>query len=218
MKHCTGCKQDKPFTEFSKSKRSKDGLQHYCKPCNRERTKASEAKRDPAETAAVAHAWYMRNREQEIARSKRYHQEHLEWSRRWGVESNRRWRERYPEKAKDLQKRTIKASRLKKYNLTEQRYSEMLEDQRYCCAACGDAFTEETPPRIDHDHRCCPGEKSCGKCVRGLLCTNCNVAAGMLRDNPDRTRRLAKYLENSTLQNYGSVSSYLCESDNPTVN
>ena len=203
MKYCTGCKQDRPFTAYSKSSRSKDGLQYYCKPCSRERTKTSLAKRDQADLAASKRAWYEKNRETQIARAKRYHEEHREWSLCWGVESNRRWRQKYPEKAKDLQNRTIKASKLKKYNLTEQRFNEMLENQRFCCAVCGDAFTDDKLPRIDHDHNCCPGEKSCGNCVRGLLCNNCNVAIGMIRDNPDRARKLAKYLESSLL-NYGS--------------
>ena len=29
---------------------------------------------------------------------------------------------------------------------------------------------------IDHDHRHCPGEQGCGKCIRGLLCGLCNTA------------------------------------------
>jgi len=37
QKHCTGCSQDKPLTDFAKNKSSKDGLQDRCKPCNAER-------------------------------------------------------------------------------------------------------------------------------------------------------------------------------------
>jgi hypothetical protein len=50
-------------------------------------------------------------------------------------------------------------------------------------------------PAIDHDHRCCPtSAKSCGQCVRGLLCGRCNAAAGLLKDSPDRAVSLARYL------------------------
>lgn len=47
---------------------------------------------------------------------------------------------------------------------------------------------------VDHDHGCCPGEKSCGACVRGLLCGGCNSAAGMLGEDPARAAALAAYL------------------------
>jgi hypothetical protein len=49
---------------------------------------------------------------------------------------------------------------------------------------------------VDHDHDCCPAEKlSCGKCIRGLLCRNCNAAAGQLHDSPKAARSLAAYLD-----------------------
>lgn len=31
------------------------------------------------------------------------------------------------------------------------------------------------PEYVDHDHKCCSGDKSCGKCVRGILCPGCNT-------------------------------------------
>lgn len=38
-------------------------------------------------------------------------------------------------------------------------------------------------PQVDHDHSCCPGARSCGKCIRGILCNNCNRALGILGDH-----------------------------------
>lgn len=40
---------------------------------------------------------------------------------------------------------------------------------------------------IDHDH-------VTGK-LRGLLCSPCNLALGLLKDDPNRCRNLVKYLE-----------------------
>lgn len=48
---------------------------------------------------------------------------------------------------------------------------------------------------VDHDHSCCPGLGSCGKCVRGVLCARCNIGLGSFRDNPAYLRSAANYLE-----------------------
>lgn len=49
---------------------------------------------------------------------------------------------------------------------------------------------------IDHDHSCCPEPaRSCGKCIRGLLCSQCNWAIGQAGDSPERLRAMADYLE-----------------------
>jgi len=46
---------------------------------------------------------------------------------------------------------------------------------------CHEPFEEDQPIFIDHDHACCPDEKSsCGKFVRGLLCLRCDTALGVI--------------------------------------
>lgn len=47
---------------------------------------------------------------------------------------------------------------------------------------------------VDHDHSCCPGRASCGKCIRGLLCRNCNEGLGNFKDNPISLWRAFMYL------------------------
>lgn len=87
---------------------------------------------------------------------------------------------------------------LRRYSLTEDQYEALLRAQGGVCAIC-----REPCPRghlsVDHDHACCPGESSCGLCVRGLLCRMCNHGIGLLRDSPDVIRSAVAYLENSKL-------------------
>ena len=48
---------------------------------------------------------------------------------------------------------------------------------------------------LDHDHTCCPTGKMCVKCVRGWLCSSCNIALGSLREDRQRILGLARYLD-----------------------
>ena len=74
----------------------------------------------------------------------------------------------------------------------------MREAQDFKCASCGKAEGScvgrhgAIPLCVDHDHR--TGE------VRGLLCTNCNKAAGLLDDLPEKAEQLARYLKSFTSQ------------------
>lgn len=79
------------------------------------------------------------------------------------------------------------------YGITLEQRDAMLAEQGGVCALCGSA---DPAPRwcIDHDHACCPGGKSCGKCIRGVLCLKCNSGLGLFDDDPIRLRDAAAYL------------------------
>lgn len=66
------------------------------------------------------------------------------------------------------------------HGITSVQYLKMLVSQEFKCAFMGCAIGEKRRFSIDHDHSCCPGEYSCGKCVRGLVCTSCNLLLGKL--------------------------------------
>lgn len=89
-----------------------------------------------------------------------------------------------------------KMFRLTSYNITRLDYEAMLASQNGVCAVCG-RLPDATKRgfSIDHDHACCPeASKSCGRCIRGILCGPCNRAIGMLRDDPDIITAAANYI------------------------
>lgn len=92
------------------------------------------------------------------------------------------WYKSNPERAKEQSKKRVangghRSSQIKrKYNFTQEQYDDMLIKQNGVCLICG----TDTPGRndknfhIDHDHDT--------DRVRGLLCSNCNRAIGLLGD------------------------------------
>ncbi len=64
----------------------------------------------------------------------------------------------------------------------------------YNCAICKRKPSNK-PLSIDHNHACCPGGKTCGKCIRGLLCRRCNTVLGLVNDDASILLSALKYLE-----------------------
>lgn len=96
------------------------------------------------------------------------------------------WQLANPDKLKAYNKdRTIK-----RHGLTQTEYDDMLDKQNGLCAIC----MEVPPTVIDHDHKCCSTTYSCGKCIRGLLCSNCNTAIGLFKEEPKRILNALTYL------------------------
>ncbi len=98
---------------------------------------------------------------------------------------------------KNAEKIRAKA-REKSYSISDEQFQELLLRQNKRCDICGIVFDfskRETSPHIDHNHLCCvENAKSCGKCIRGLLCVNCNNGLGRFKDNPELLEKAAAYL------------------------
>lgn len=63
------------------------------------------------------------------------------------------------------------------------------------CRICGTTEPGGKGWVIDHDRACCPGDRSCQKCRRGVVCLWCNNVLGYAFDRPEILRAAAAYLE-----------------------
>lgn len=170
MKYCSGCKTDKPVTDFYRNVAKKDNLANWCKTCS----KASKRK------------WSKNNPDHEKDYSKKYRAQNRDKLKDYAKQYN-------VENAEHL----LNSRLLYRYNLTLEQYNAILAVQNHRCAICN---REEDPTgrafAVDHDHKCCPGRKSCGKCIRGLLCTFCNQALGKFQDSVEVLQSAISYVNN----------------------
>lgn len=169
MKTCTKCKASKPVDQFGKQARSRDGLYPHCRDCR----------------AVDRVAYYEANREEIKVRT-------------------RRWREANPEHHKRLirayavanHERLMTRDRERRYRLPDGGLSRLIAEQSDACAACAEPFGKDwSKVHVDHDHACCPGTRSCGKCIRGVICASCNWGLGKFGDDPAKLRSAADYLD-----------------------
>ena len=77
-----------------------------------------------------------------------------------------------------------------KHGLTPAQARALIEKQGGTCAACGNLPQGKAHHGVLHIDHC----HATGK-IRGALCSNCNMALGLLKDNPERLRKLAAYLD-----------------------
>ena len=117
------------------------------------------------------------------------------------------WREANSERWATIQRRYNKEKRpavrreynLHRYGLDSEQYEKLLADQGGVCAICaGPPVGRGERFHVDHDHACCPRTRSsvsCGACIRGLLCGNCNTMLGLAKDDPSRLQAAINYLK-----------------------
>jgi hypothetical protein len=85
----------------------------------------------------------------------------------------------------------------RRWHLSWEQYTERFSKQGNCCAICKTIKRPDKGWVIDHDHDCCPSRADvyCGKCIRGILCQDCNFGIGRLKDNPAILQEAINYLE-----------------------
>lgn len=106
---------------------------------------------------------------------------------------NKAWRLRNPEQAKLISKRwkaknkdKTNSARLKyKYNISLDEYNRIHRFQNGLCGICH----KESKRTLVVDH--CHDSKK----VRGLLCNDCNIAIGFMKDDVEILKSAIKYLK-----------------------
>jgi hypothetical protein len=84
-------------------------------------------------------------------------------------------------------KRKKRSDLRKTFGINADQYNTMLEEQGHACAICGEKDICNRGLAVDHCHTT--------NRVRGLLCTNCNMALGKFQDNTDYLKKAIEYLE-----------------------
>ena len=85
-------------------------------------------------------------------------------------------------------------------------YNKLLIEQEGVCFLCKEQETlpgrggEVARLAIDHDHSCCSGSRACGKCVRGLLCYNCNLYMAKVDKSSALIVRFSDYVHRRALE------------------
>lgn len=169
-KRCVACESEKPLSDFHRRSVSPDGRHYYCKSCRRD----------------------MRLKRYEPHRKKPILPDGL---RRCGGCMTVKPIAEFANGGRGGCKDCAAARQLKYlYGITVAEYEALLAAQGGQCGICGvGECLSGQRFSVDHDHSCCP-KRSCGKCVRGLLCRHCNAALGLFRDSPELLARAQSWL------------------------
>lgn len=133
--------------------------------------------RKQAQIAEVSKKWREENRERVEANTRAYNQQNREKVNEW----QRNYR-------KLNGARINLNSRNRRYGLQDGEFIALLLSQDHLCPICGDHLKGDIRTVVDHCHAT--------SLVRGILCTVCNRAIGMLGDTSINVLRAAEYLQN----------------------
>lgn len=221
MKTCSNCKKNKNYSDFNKQSTSKDNYGSWCRQCQKDSYKAKKVYKFPPKEkngqlyCTQCHTYLdldlfnERNKSWCKKCQKEYDQIKIDAKRvmarkKQGDLVHCRYCEQYLPKSSFWSQNTYcktcqpligHIGNLKKYGLTRDDYVNLEKSQNGVCKICGESEKYNKRLSVDHDHSCCPGAGSCGKCIRGLLCSTCNKVLGQVNDNTKTLKAMIEYLE-----------------------
>ncbi|MFI5620163.1 endonuclease VII domain-containing protein [Streptomyces sp. NPDC051567] len=176
-KQCRGCLKVLGPDSFAADRNRPDGLQTRCRACVAEYCAARYRARRGAEGKVVREKADVPDGHK-LCRTCGEVEPHGEWHRRESAPDG------LAARCKACRKPFDRAGHLKrKCGITEAERDEMIAARGGVCLIC----LKAPAVHVDHCHKT-------GR-VRGVLCFNCNTGLGLLKEDPDRARRAAEYLE-----------------------
>ncbi len=186
IKRCGRCKKCKDRSDFSRSGRSKDGLQPWCRACY------AAYQRDAGHSKRLQEAY--KRRHDDAFYQLAYSEMRLKFCAGCGqtksVEKFYKRRSR-PDgfatycRTCDIQK-TGRSRIKRKYGLAVAEYDDLLLKQHGRCAICKRLPYTKKGLVVDHCHQT--------GAIRGILCSRCNSALGLLDDDPALLEQALEYL------------------------
>lgn len=121
----------------------------------------------------------------EFRKDRKYKDGYFAWCKHCHKQYARQWRLSNPEKDRAIGRRAyLKAT----FGISMEQYNHMFSQQNGRCAICNTHQTKLTKILgVDHNHATSQ--------VRGLLCSFCNTAIGLLKENPVLFQSSIAYLD-----------------------
>lgn len=180
---CTCEKHNRPRMSLEEQQESQRGRSKKHYESNREAIleRQRSKRQDPAQGEAIR------------ARSRERLANLTPEERERRAQLNRDWYKSNPRSPEESKRQHLRH----RYGITLEAWEQAISDQDGKCYLCDRPLDFDQPRTIhvDHDHSCCAGKKSCGKCIRGIACDPCNRGVGYFSDDPDLMRRVADNLE-----------------------
>jgi len=175
---CRTCKAEKSPDAFYNDKRYPNGDIH-CADCRKEKVRSWRIS-NPERAKQIQRSSRERNPQAARDRANQWHQankgRHLEYM------AERR--KNFPHKIKNS---VLKST----FGITLDEYNAILNNQNGVCAICSKT-PKQNGKRLAVDH-CHSSLK-----VRGLLCSTCNQAIGLLKDSPNLLNNAITYLQTTS--------------------